>query len=208
MMGPWLLGVFASLPPDGYLPCTPGLRLSYRIETNGVDTGTRVVDEVRGTHSPRLCIIDRTTTSSRGAVRSEAYALEHLPDRVLSAGWWPHLVAFRIPLLRSPLVRDARWRFGGVAYRVVSENATVHVPAGRFARVLVVEEHAVDGSEYRASVSYAPGLGPIQRREHRRHGSSSRILIAVDRPRKRQSKPSLNWRDGPSRRVVSPSAKP
>lgn len=208
MVGPWLLSVAASLPPGAYLPCTSGLRLTYRIETNGVDTASRVVDEVRGMRAPRLCIVDRTTRSTRGAARSGAYALEHLAGGISSAGWWPHLVASRIPLLRSPLVRDARWRFGAVEYRVASDNATIDVPAGRFTGVLVIEERAVDGSGYRATAAYASGVGLIRRREQRAGRRSARVLMSVDRPIKRQSKPGLEQRDSPSRGVVSPSAKP
>ena len=203
MVGLWSIMVVASPAPSTYLPCHDGLRLEYRVERNGVDTMIRVFDQIRGEKAP-LCIVDRTTQPGEGPARTDAYAREHLPDRILSAGWLPHLVALRIPLLRAPLVQDAEWRFGAVQYRVKEAHATMLVPAGRFEDVLVVEERALDGSGYRAVSAYAPGIGLIRRAE----GRDVRVLMSVERPIKRQSNQTFKGRDGPSPGVVPPSCKP
>ena len=159
----WTLLLVAAPSVGALWPCAPGLSVTYQVERGGVDTGERVTETVEGLDRSGLCRVVQVTLHPDRRAEREAFAYEHLPDRVSYAGYADTPTAFRPPLLRAPLEPGRGWTFQGVAYRVDAVGLRVETPAGRVEGCVRVTEAALGGGARRAEVVYAPGVGRVIR---------------------------------------------
>lgn len=128
---------------DPWLPCKPGLTITYALSTNGVERAT-VIETVRGRGAePRLCVIDRRITYSSGEVETTAWAREHLPDRVANAGWADMPTAFRPPLIKAPIKKGAKWHFNRADHEIAGVGSPLTTRAGTFRDVVRIEVRAL-----------------------------------------------------------------
>ena len=175
MIGGWLaLALAVTSPPlQDYLPCTPGLAITYRWTGNDGQTDTRI-DTVEGARG-RLCFVRRRQGHDR-----DTFVREMLQDRILDAGWRDAMTAFRAPLLRGPLVDGHQWRFNRVEYRLkVLSNVATSV--GRFRDAVQVHANSVVPGAYQSVRTYVPQIGLIE--ERRPHGIWKAVKVAQP-PRK------------------------
>lgn len=155
----------ATVALQRYMPCTVGLTIEYEIlpVENAVKTArrARMIETIRGPgKEPSTCVIDRRTIRPEGTEVKEAWAREHLPDRITNAGFVDRPVAFRTPLLKAPIKRGQRWRFNTTEFEIREVGDTFDVPAGTFDGCVRVVERSKDGKHQAHSV-YAPGVGLI-----------------------------------------------
>lgn len=157
---------------DPYLPCRPGLVVTYR-DTAGKEAVERVVGfQVK--REPRVCVVRREVGG-----QVETWGREHLADRISNAGWIDTPLALRSPILKAPLAAGAHWRFNRAETRVVAVKRPLEVPAGRFEDTVWIETWATDGESTLLSESvYAAGVGLV------RHvaGASRLEAIRVEAP--------------------------
>jgi hypothetical protein len=152
------LALAAAPEPAQLMPCTPGLRIEYRLTDAGTPKAD-VTESVRGPGSePNTCVLDRTTHYTDGRTRSEAPMRELLPDRVSNAGTADQPIAFRPPYLMGPIAPGKKWRFERSAYEIAAVDETLVVPAGTFKGCVRVVERGI-GIELHAESVYAPGVG-------------------------------------------------
>lgn len=178
------LGLLAGAPPSvGALwPCTPGLRLRYRVTKAGEDTGLRITDTVRGPLGRRLCVVDRRTEAPGRAAVEDAFVLERHEDQILYAGPEGSLTAFRPPVIRAPLEPGAAWIFNEVRYIVQAVDTKVETPAGAFEGCVRIRERSRVVGAHRGEVVYAPGIGPIVKVSGAARTVLERVSVAPPRP--------------------------
>jgi hypothetical protein len=150
------------------MPCTIGLSIEYTDEPKDIqdpklakEKTTRMIETVRGPGKElNTCVIDRLVIHADGSKEKDAWAREMLPDRITNAGWVDRPVAFRTPLLRTPIRAGRRWHFNTTDFEIKDVGDTFDVPAGTFEACVRVSERASDGA-YEASSVYAPRVGLI-----------------------------------------------
>jgi hypothetical protein len=144
------------------IPCTPGLRIEYEDTLKeGKGSVSRTIETVRGPgKEPRTCVIDRVVKRPDGKEDRDAWAREMLPDRITNAGWVDHPMAFRTPLLRTPIQPGRKWHFNTTDFEIKDVGDTFDVPAGTFEGCVRVFERSSDATHEASSV-YAPKVGLI-----------------------------------------------
>jgi hypothetical protein len=168
-----MIGVLLSLMIGGglqrYLPCTPGLTVTY------ADAAGREVDEeVLGfgvAAEPRVCAIERRLGAGR-----ERLGREYLADRVTNAGWLDTPLALRAPILKAPLSVGARWHWNREDHQVTALGRVVEVPAGRFADTVWITSRSSDG-QHAATAVYAAGVGLVLYQSAGRQLSATRVRV-------------------------------
>jgi hypothetical protein len=160
-----MISVLLSLMLGGglqrYLPCTPGLTITYADAA-----GREVEEEVLGfgvAVEPRVCAVER-----RHGVARERLGREYLSDRVSDAGWLDTPLALRAPILKAPLTVGARWHWNREDHEVLALGRAVEVPAGRFVDTVWITSRSSDGRHATTEV-YAAGVGLVQYQSSGRH---------------------------------------
>jgi hypothetical protein len=162
-LGPSAPAAAAPEGPGRFLPCTPGLLVRSTVHREGRLSAHVEVRVVGPGAEPRTCVSVRRTSPLDGPARVETIAYERLEDRVLFAGDPELALAFRPPILKSPLRPGAHWRFDLTEFRVEAVGETVRTPAGRFEGCVRVREHQrADPPRPDRVLTYAPGVGLIR----------------------------------------------
>jgi hypothetical protein len=146
-----------------FMPCSIGLTVEYRDEPKEGEKGAplTMTETIRGPgKEPRTCVIDRLVIKPDGAKDKDAWVREMLSDRIANAGWIDRMVAFRTPLLRTPIRAGRKWHFNTTDFEIKSVGDTYDVPAGTFEGCIRVTERSTDGAHEAYSI-YAPGVGLI-----------------------------------------------
>ena len=153
-----MIGVLLSLMLGGglqrYLPCTPGLTVTYADAA-----GRAVEEEVLGfgvAVEPRVCAVERRLGAAR-----ERLGREYLSDRISDAGWLDTPLALRAPILKAPLTIGARWHWNREDHQVIAIGRVVEVPAGRFVDTVWITSRSSDGQR-EATAVYVAGVGLVQ----------------------------------------------
>jgi hypothetical protein len=183
-----LLAIVAAAPAD-FLPCTPGLAITYAfIGADGKDTGATMVETVRGQgDDARMCIIDQLTQWPDGKTQRDAWAREMLEDRVVNAGWVGSLTAFRPPILVGPLDRGKKWVFNRTRFEIAEVGTTFDVPAGTFDGCVRIVETSIPAGAHSAWSVYAPGVGLIATEVNGRQRRATRVVLPkTDKPTAQQ----------------------
>jgi hypothetical protein len=155
------------------------------------------VETVRGPgKEPHTCILDRVTFRPNGRAERDAFAREILADRITDAGWVDQPMAFRTPLLRTPLKPGRKWHFNTTDFEIKEVGDTFDVPAGTFDDCVRVYERSADG-RHEASSVYAPNVGLISRetRDWRRRA------VRVEHPHPARPPTNAKKNHGPVPRV-------
>jgi hypothetical protein len=166
-----MIGVLLSLMLGGglqrYLPCTPGLTVTYADAA-----GRAVEEEVLGfgvAVEPRVCAVERRLGAAR-----ERLGREYLSDRISDAGWLDTPLALRAPILKAPLTVGARWHWNREDHQVIAIGRVVEVPAGRFVDTVWITSRSSDGQR-EATAVYAAGVGLVRYQSEGRQLSATRV---------------------------------
>jgi hypothetical protein len=166
-----MIGVLLSLMLGGglqrYLPCTPGLTVTYADAA-----GRAVEEEVLGfgvAVEPRVCAVERRLGAAR-----ERLGREYLSDRISDAGWLDTPLALRAPILKAPLTIGARWHWNREDHQVIAIGRVVEVPAGRFVDTVWITSRSSDGQR-EATAVYAAGVGLVRYQSEGRQLSATRV---------------------------------
>lgn len=166
-----MIGVLLSLMLGGglqrYLPCTPGLTVTYADAA-----GRAVEEEVLGfgvAVEPRVCAVERRLGAAR-----ERLGREYLSDRISDAGWLDTPQALRAPILKAPLTVGARWHWNREDHQVIAIGRVVEVPAGRFVDTVWITSRSSDGQR-EATAVYAAGVGLVRYQSEGRQLSATRV---------------------------------
>jgi hypothetical protein len=166
-----MIGVLLSLMLGGglqrYLPCTPGLTVTYADAA-----GRAVEEEVLGfgvAVEPRVCAVERRLGAAR-----ERLGREYLSDRISDAGWLDTPLALRAPILKAPLTIGARWHWNREDHQVIAIGRVVEVPAGRFVDTVWITSRSSDGQR-EATAVYVAGVGLVRYQSEGRQLSATRV---------------------------------
>ena len=147
-----------------FIPCRVGLEITYRwSDDRGDPTEAYRVDRVLE-KTGRMCWRRRTTLEGQRVVAADVFALEHLPDRILNAGWRGSVTAFRPPVLRAPIQNGKKWRFNRMEYRLETLRDGHRTPAGHFASAVRVRAESIPKGVFRGQSVYARNIGLIEER--------------------------------------------